>query len=106
MKKLFVSANSVELGALKNLLEVASIEYEVRNEVTHENFPGAAFYPELWVVHEADFARAMEIRDVWRSTPRSREAWKCGNCGEDLEGQFLSCWKCGTGRSDPAVSQQ
>jgi len=21
--------------------------------------------------------------------------WKCSKCGEELEGQFTSCWKCG-----------
>ena len=26
--------------------------------------------------------------------------WKCPKCGEILEPQFISCWKCGTGRKD------
>lgn len=98
MKKLFVSSNSVELGTLKSLLEEASIEYTVQNEVTHENLPGAAFYPELWIVHDSDFARAAQIRDSWKSEPRDQGPWQCATCGETLEGQFLSCWNCGGDR--------
>ncbi len=26
------------------------------------------------------------------------EPWRCSKCGEKLEPQFKSCWKCGTDR--------
>ena len=32
--------------------------------------------------------------------PPTQAAWRCGNCGESIEGQFTDCWKCGAGRTD------
>ncbi len=95
MRRLFVSSTSTELGVLRSLLDSASIEYVVHDEVSHESFPGAAFYPELWIVHDGDFAKAAGIRDAWRSEPPRQGRWKCRDCGEELEGQFLSCLNCG-----------
>jgi hypothetical protein len=28
------------------------------------------------------------------------DPWKCPKCGEELEPQFESCWKCGAARKD------
>ena len=63
MKMLFSSQTAPEVGLLKGLLDEAGIPCEVRNESTHANLPGAAFQPELWIVNDADYERACEVRD-------------------------------------------
>lgn len=30
---------------------------------------------------------------------KSPESWQCPQCAEQVEGQFSSCWKCGTDRA-------
>jgi predicted RNA-binding Zn-ribbon protein involved in translation (DUF1610 family) len=35
----------------------------------------------------------------WRRTPdQSAASWACPGCGEQIEGQFDACWKCGGAR--------
>ena len=81
------------------MLDETGITYEVRNETMP--YPGAVFYPEVWVVDDVEFARACELRDAVTKSPRlALSAWICPSCGEQLEGQFRSCWKCGAGRKD------
>ncbi len=99
MKLLFTSPNSPEVGLLKDRLDEAGIPSEVRNENLYSNFPGVPFQPELWVLNDDDFPKACEIRDISAGpTSESRAAWTCPVCGEESEGQFEACWKCGTAR--------
>ena len=98
MKRIFSSNNVGDVGLLRNRLDETGIAYEVRNETTP--YPLHGLCPEIWVIHDADFFRACELRDgLHRSLPVSEESWTCPACGEQLEGQFTSCWKCGTARS-------
>jgi hypothetical protein len=81
MKMLFSSQIAPEVGLLKGLLDDEGIACEVRNESSSANFPGAAFQPELWVVSDADYERACEVRDAcWQSTaagtPPSTESYR------------------------------
>jgi hypothetical protein len=51
---------------------------------------------------DADYDRAMElvstIREGEPQNPLEGEAWRC-SCGEENEGQFTECWRCGKTRS-------
>jgi hypothetical protein len=99
MKRLIASANSAELGLLKSRLEAEGIPCHIRNEQTSQVIPTTAFAAELCVLDEADYPRAVELCEAWRRTPPEfQRSWTCPNCGEELEGQFSTCWKCGTGR--------
>ena len=99
MKLLFTSANNPEVGLLKDLLDQAGILSEVRNENLYSNFPGAPFQPELWVLNDDDYPKACEIRDTNSGpSPGNRPGWFCHVCGEESEGPFEACWKCGTPR--------
>ncbi len=97
--KLLYSANDVRgIGLVRSALDDATIAYEVRNESIP--YPGAIFYPEIWVVEDSDFVRACELRDAVTRLPTTpQNAWTCTSCGEQLEGQFGSCWKCGANRN-------
>jgi hypothetical protein len=97
--KLLYSSDSVQgIGLIRSVLDEAGIEYEVRNETIP--YPGAVFFPEVWVVEDSEFGRACELRDAVTRLPSTPESpWTCPSCGEQLEGQFGSCWKCGTNRN-------
>lgn len=99
MQLLYTSMNRAEIDILGSLLAEANIAFELRNEQINAIYPGAAFAPELWIIHDEDLAKALAVRDDWRATqPALKNAWQCPICGESLEGQFTSCWKCGAHR--------
>ena len=97
MKRVFTSHDSAEVGLLKSLLEEAGIECFTRNET--QAYVGAAFSPELWIVREEDLPAAEKICREWRQPTADQSRWKCETCGEELEGQFAACWKCGAPRT-------
>ena len=98
MKLLYASNDVRTIGVLRSVLDEAGIAYEVRNETMP--YPGAIFDPEVWVIEDGEFARACGLRDVVTQLPPvSQTPWTCPSCGEKLEGQFGSCWKCGANRN-------
>ena len=107
MKKLFTFnvGQNTQVGLLKDLLEKSFIPCVTRNEflsVATGEIPFTECYPELWVLNDEDYLRAKEILDGWLA-PQSEtpDSWVCPRCEEKIEGQFASCWKCGTQREDP-----
>jgi hypothetical protein len=64
--------------------------------------------PSIWV-NPADADRAMTIiNELNKGGPAAIGAgpsWTCPKCGEVLEGQFTSCWHCGTERPAPASAE-
>jgi hypothetical protein len=97
MKLLYCSSDVRAIGVIRSALDEAGIAYEVQNETLP--YPGAIFYPEIWVIEDGEFAKACELRDTVSNLPATTESpWKCPSCGEELEGQFHSCWKCGASR--------
>ena len=108
MKKLFTFkiGENAQAGLVKDLLEKDGISCVIRNDKLSTALgmvPFTECYPELWVLNDQDYAKAKEVLDSWLN-PRNQLAnsWKCSNCGETIEGQFTSCWKCGRGQKEPA----
>jgi hypothetical protein len=106
MKKLFTFSigENAQLGLLKDLVEKALIPCVTRNDYLSAASGGIPFtecYPELWILDDEDYPRAKEILDRWL-TPQNQgpDFWACPGCGERIEGQFTSCWKCGTLREE------
>jgi hypothetical protein len=98
MKLLYSSDDIRGIGLVRSALDEAGITYEMQNETIP--YAGAIFYPEVWIIEDNDFARACELRDSVTKAPATpHSAWRCPSCGEALEGQFSSCWKCGANRS-------
>ena len=69
---------------LKSLLDEAGIDSTIRNESAYSMFPGASFQPEIWVVHEEDYAEARRICDAWREAASSEVS------GQEAEGSKQS----------------
>ncbi len=98
MKLLYSSDDIRGIGLVKSALDDAGIAYEMQNETIP--YPGAIFYPEVWIIKDSEFVRACELRDGVTKLPAlPQNSWTCPSCGEMLEGQFGSCWKCGAIRN-------
>jgi hypothetical protein len=102
MKKVFETPPmDPEAGLLKDILEKEGIECEIRNQglgAAMGVVPVTECYAEVWVLKEEDAARAEEIVRDWRRGQAQSGTWKCPKCGELVEEQFTSCWKCGAPR--------
>jgi hypothetical protein len=100
MKKLytFTLADRAQAGLLKELLEREDINCIIRNEQLFAalgEIPFLECFPELWVIDDEVWPRAKSLLDGWLKDEGKGPAWICSSCGETLEGQFGSCWKCG-----------
>ncbi len=97
MKRVFSSFNLQLAHHAKNVLQAHGIRAVVRNELLSSamgELPPAECQAEVWVVTDADAARAGEL--LTRADPGPD--WLCG-CGERLGGQFTQCWHCGAYRN-------
>ena len=91
-----------QAGLLKEVLEKEGIGCLIRNEQLFGamgEIPFGECFPELWVVDDETFPRARMLLEGWlREDTLQAEPWSCPDCGEQLEGQFGACWKCGRRR--------
>ena len=95
MKMIYTSRNQSEVGLLKTILEQEGIRCNFRNDAIHLSMP--YMLPEVWVVNEADYAKAEALVASFQSDPEDeQDAWICKTCGETNEGQFGECWHCGS----------
>jgi hypothetical protein len=99
MNKIFSSPQSAEVELVKNMLADAGILCEVRNGDFSQIVPAPPFYEELWI-QDDDLPRASELLSAWQGpqTMPPPGTWICPECGEVVEGQFTTCWKCGAPR--------
>jgi len=103
MQRIYGARDSTEAEFVRGLLEAEEIPAVVQGsalEGARGDIPfTAASLPSVWV-NETDVERATQIVDEFRrggpAATLPQVPWTCPNCGEMLEGQFTSCWKCGT----------
>lgn len=103
MKPLHNARHATEAHLIRGYLESQGITVLVRGEFLAG---GVGELPadlcKVWVVDDCEFARADELlRQFLQGTAAHEhvhEGWRCEPCNEYLEGQFTSCWKCGSVR--------
>lgn len=104
MRKVYTSDNSAIIGHLRQVLENHAIPCIVRNDFLlggAGELPVNETWPEIWVVDDADFDRARVLIDAIVATEHESEPpWRCASCGEQMEGQFTDCWRCGAVRPE------
>jgi len=108
MQRIYGARDSTEAEFVKGLLESEEIQAVVQGsalEGARGDIPFAAnSLPSVWV-NQPDVERATQIVDEFRrggpGVINPQVSWTCPKCGETLEGQFTTCWKCGTEK--PAV---
>jgi hypothetical protein len=88
---------------MKNILEVHGIECVVLGEYRRTGvgeIPPQEARLELWILDNLRLAEAQQILEkAQEGVAAEQQSWRCPKCGEELEGQFDQCWKCGTERS-------
>jgi putative signal transducing protein len=98
LKRVFSSWNLAAVHHARNVLDAAGIRAVVRNEYLSSamgDLPPAECQAELWLLREADAARAEQL--LFRP-PETAPEWQC-RCGEMLGAQFAQCWNCGAYRA-------
>lgn len=104
MKRLhtFHVAEKPQAGLLKERLEQEGIACLLRNVDLFSalgEIPFLECLPELWVIDDEMYPRARMLLKGWMDLDEAtRQEWICPACGENLEGQFDACWKCGRQR--------
>ena len=96
MKRVFRAASLLQVAHARNVLTAAGIDSELRNQYLAGalgDLPPFETWPQLWV---EDPLESMALRALERAANAPPGApWTCGQCGELLEPQFTTCWRCG-----------
>ena len=102
MKKIFTDENLALVWCVRNELENAGVESDVRNYMlggAAGDIPVTECWPEIWV-HEQDTPRAKDIvAEAVKRRLGPGTGWQCDSCGEWHGGQFGTCWNCGAARA-------
>ena len=88
---------------IKGYLLANGIASEVRggavNSIRGEVSPIPGTVPEIWILDDSQAGIAIETIAAYNNgkiAPVLGSAWQCSECGEHLEPQFNTCWKCGS----------
>ena len=104
MKRVYCAKDPLMVGHLRNILALHGIECITRKlDLTSAagELPPVECWPELWIVDDTRFAEAKGIlKKTLAPVKAVRKLWRCAGCGEQIEGQFSECWKCGRERGD------
>jgi hypothetical protein len=96
VKRVFRAASLLQVAHARNVLIAAGIESELRNQYLAGalgDLPMLETWPQLLVADELESA-ALRALEKAAAAP-SGTPWVCAQCGEQLEPQFTSCWRCG-----------
>ena len=97
MKRVFRAASLIQVAHARNVLLSAGIESELRNQYLAGalgDLPMLETWPQLYV-EDADEALALRALARAAAVPTG-SPWTCEVCGELLEPQFTSRWRCGS----------
>lgn len=96
MKRVFRAASLLQVAHARNVLTAAGIESELRNQYLAGalgDLPMLETWPQLWVEDTLESSALRALENAARAP--SGAPWTCGQCGEQLEPQFTTCWRCG-----------
>jgi Putative prokaryotic signal transducing protein len=92
----FRAGSLLQVAHARNVLTAAGIESELRNQYLAGalgDLPMLETWPQLWVEDTFESAALRALAKA--ATAPSGPSWTCAQCGEQLEPQFTSCWRCG-----------
>jgi predicted RNA-binding Zn-ribbon protein involved in translation (DUF1610 family) len=104
MKQVLIARHPAEAHLVKGLLQSEEIQAIVRGEELSGVRGGVPVTldtsPSVWVLDDSQTESATAKIKQYDSGATvgagSTSSWKCPQCGEQVEGQFTTCWKCGT----------
>ena len=97
LKRVFRAPSLLQVAHARNVLLTAGIVCELRHQYLAGalgDLPMLETWPEL-LVAEQDEQYALSVLRGAHAAPAGAAAWNCPACGESLEPQFTSCWRCG-----------
>lgn len=75
----------------------ATVERRYLSSIAGE-LPPDQCLPEIWLRHPEHEGAARQLLDDLAHLPQRR--WRCARCGEEVEGGFEQCWRCGAWMSE------
>jgi Putative prokaryotic signal transducing protein len=103
VKRVYRAASLLQVAHARNVLIAAGIRCEMRNLYlagAAGDLPMMETWPQLYV-EEADERNALGALER-AASPSAEAPWICGDCDEQLEAQFTTCWRCGYERGGKA----
>ena len=103
MKKLYSSKEPFIIQQIKETLEVRGFGVLVKNEGLAGGcgeLPCFEIWPEVWVMDDRDYPRAMELVQELLDAQPEHPDWYCSSCGELNGGAFEVCWSCNAEKKD------
>lgn len=109
MKKIYEHIEYSRVGHFQAILEEEGIATMIKNlgaSVGAGEIPFTEVFPELWVVNDEDYDRALSVLESYQP-PKIEEAtdWICPTCGEEVGKEFGECWNCGRLRPQEGDSE-
>jgi hypothetical protein len=101
MKTVYSAPNISLVSIFQNILQEHGFRCWLKNEFLSAGageIPPIECWPQI-CVDDDDYFEAKRIVDE-ALVLKVTEPWKCVSCGEESEGQFTECWKCGSRRGD------
>jgi len=103
MKQIHVAKHAPEAHLVKGFLESNGIAAVVRGEFLTSGWGELpADVCSVWIADDSEYELANALLIAFLRGDVAREfrgkGWRCARCGEQLEGQFTACWKCGAAR--------
>lgn len=102
MKRVYSSQVRSTADYVKNILEQQGIPCTVTGEylgVAIGEIPPIESWPGVWVLDKSDEERALQIISAFEQDEAQHlGVWNCPQCGKQSEGQFDTCWSCGTAK--------
>jgi hypothetical protein len=111
MKTVFVHHDSTVVGLKKSILEGAGIDCFIQNENSSATFGAGVlglvqspiFNPALCILDDSRYDEAMALLKPAAGPPvADRADWRCPQCGENVPGNFETCWNCSGKRPELA----
>lgn len=96
MKRVFRAASLIEVAHARNVLLMAGIQSEIRNQYLSGalgDLPMLETWPQLFVDDEDESAALRALARA--ANAPTGTPWTCAGCGEHCEPQFTHCWRCG-----------
>jgi Putative prokaryotic signal transducing protein len=100
MRRVFRAASLIQVAHARNVLLTAGIHSELRNQYLAGalgDLPMLETWPQLYVEDADEQAALRALARAASALPGT--PWTCEVCGEVLEPQFTSCWRCGSSAS-------
>jgi hypothetical protein len=96
VKRVFRAASLLQVAHARNVLIAAGIDSELRNQYLAGalgDLPMLETWPQLMVEDALESAALRALEKA--ATAPTGAPWICSQCGELLEPQFTTCWRCG-----------